>query len=408
MADLSRLKAQLLISGLQKEKPALFQVIDQLIRSVEAIQLNLTAAITTISGGTTNVINNLVSLNLAEDSVAEDPLIIPGLRGLQGEVGPPGSVLFLEDSIDPDVIGPIKGEPGNPGPIGATGQPGPPIVIEDWVEPDFFPPMQGPSGNPGPTGATGALGPVFLVEDGLQGEDGFSIPSASGSSNIAITTDVFTSRPAAGNDGNLFLPTNGFTIDRDNGVTWQPWGPIFAFTTPIDGDFVWINQGTASVNADKNAIFLLAGNSALNIRKKSKPFTKFHVSIALFPRLLSVNFNTCGLLFRESGSGKVHTFTLEGNSSGTKNLYSQKWNSPTSFSANYTNIGIAWLGPFFFIRITDDGTNRICSYSSDGQNWATFHSVGRTDFLTADEVGFFVNGSTAAMTLLSWQETEIP
>jgi hypothetical protein len=61
-----------------------------------------------------------------------------------------------------------------------------------------------------------------------------------------------------------------------------------------------------------------------------------------------------------------------------------------------------------FIRIADNGTNRLCSYSVDGQNWFQFHSVGRTDFLTATEVGFFANDASntyeCGITLLSWKE----
>jgi hypothetical protein len=46
--------------------------------------------------------------------------------------------------------------------------------------------------------------------------------------------------------------------------------------------------------------------------------------------------------------------------------------------------------------------------STDGQNFKVIHTVGRTDFLTADQVGFFVNDQSntiaAGMTLLSWKQ----
>jgi hypothetical protein len=60
------------------------------------------------------------------------------------------------------------------------------------------------------------------------------------------------------------------------------------------------------------------------------------------------------------------------------------------------------------MRIADTGTSRICSWSADGQNWHDLHSIGRTDFLTADEVGFYVNSQSAtypaACTLISWAQ----
>jgi hypothetical protein len=44
--------------------------------------------------------------------------------------------------------------------------------------------------------------------------------------------------------------------------------------------------------------------------------------------------------------------------------------------------------------------------SADGQHFMAIHTVGRTDFLTADEVGIVVNSQNAtfaaAGTLLSW------
>jgi len=64
--------------------------------------------------------------------------------------------------------------------------------------------------------------------------------------------------------------------------------------------------------------------------------------------------------------------------------------------------------PCLWFRITDDGTNRICHVSGDGQHFITIHSVGRTDFLTADEVFFGVVGTTnfANRTLLlSWKQS---
>ena len=62
-----------------------------------------------------------------------------------------------------------------------------------------------------------------------------------------------------------------------------------------------------------------------------------------------------------------------------------------------------------WFQIADDNTNRICSISQDGQNFDTFHSVGRTDFLTADQIGICLRsqtttGTLARATLISWKE----
>ena len=88
-------------------------------------------------------------------------------------------------------------------------------------------------------------------------------------------------------------------------------------------------------------------------------------------------------------------------------MAANKHTSPTVYSAAYTVQAITPHVPLF-LRIADDDTNRIMSWSNDGQHWIVSHTVGRTDFLTADEVGFMVNSNNAtwpaSMTLLSWVE----
>lgn len=229
----------------------------------------------------------------------------------------------------------------------------------------------------------------------------------SGGSGDSTHTAAYGSRPSSSNDGDLFLPNDGFQLERDTGSVWVPWGPLFPFTAPISGDFAWINQGSSSVSTTKGGIFLsVAVSSGIVLRKKAAPSTPYTITIAFLPLAYNVNFQTMGVAFRQSSDGKLHTFTLE-HSSTAINLVSQKWNSATSFNANYTS-SVYLRSGLIFMRIADNGTNRICSYSGDGQNWISFHSIGRTDFLTADEVGFFGSESggvrAMGMTLLHWAE----
>ncbi len=91
-------------------------------------------------------------------------------------------------------------------------------------------------------------------------------------------------------------------------------------------------------------------------------------------------------------------------------LFVDKYTNSTTYSATYTSLTSGSINVFpAWLRIEDDNTNRKCSFSTDGQNWIVFHTVGRTDFLTADEVGFFVDSNTTslapAMNLLSWKES---
>lgn len=226
-----------------------------------------------------------------------------------------------------------------------------------------------------------------------------------------ITTAAYASRQAAAIAGRLFLPSNSFYLERDTGAAWAPWGPIFRLTQPVSGDFSWVNQGGASVSTTNGGIFLSAPASAsdsLRCRVKSAPATPYTITALMLPLLYSENYHHCGLLFRESGTGELATMHFAVGLDAALKIQVTKWDSPTAWNADYVG-QVAWPknGPLW-LRIADDGANRISSISADGQNFLTIHSVGRTDFLTADQVGFFANsnnsGHAAGVTLLSWAQ----
>lgn len=189
--------------------------------------------------------------------------------------------------------------------------------------------------------------------------------------------------------------------------------PLYpSFTAPVDGDFAWINQGGASVSVNANAgIFLRApAGSGVNIRlrKKSAPgSTPYTVTIALLPALVKVNFQYMGIFFRQSSDGKLIGYLC--NSDSGKTAFSViKYTNATTFSSAADIAASFAVNGVCYLRVTDNGTNRIFYYSSDGYNFIQLHSEGRTTFLTADEVGF--GGATetssydAGMTLLSWAQ----
>ncbi len=302
--------------------------------------------------------------------------------------------------------GGIPGETGDDGQDGMPGQTGP----------------MGPQGPAGPTGSSGAgiLGPM-----GLTGDDGemFMMPGPQGpqgaqgvpGSGGGTSSTAYGSEPGSPSTGDLDLYSNSFYVGRYSGSAWVPWGPIYAMTQPVDGDFAWINQGGASVDASKGGIYLLGPASTttslrLRVKAKSAPYT---ITAAFLMTCPTIDFVECGLAFRQSSDGKLAVLMLSSDASQSTGWFmaSRKWASPTSFSGNYVTATMQppAIGAVVWFQLSDDSTNRIVRFSSDGQNWTVFHSVGRTDFLTADQVGFYVNAQNATygvgMTLLSWKET---
>jgi len=172
-----------------------------------------------------------------------------------------------------------------------------------------------------------------------------------------------------------------------------------SLSAPAIADYAWINQGGASA-ADMSPagihMSVPSGPNDIRVLKKTAPSVPYTVVAAflLNGAITGGGSHTCGMLFRESGTGKVATFDYS-----TTTVAVAKWDAPGTFNANYDVLTHARGGILIFMKIEDDNANRICSLSGDGQNFIQVHSVGRTDFLTADEVGFF--GFNAHATLLS-------
>lgn len=240
-------------------------------------------------------------------------------------------------------------------------------------------------------------------------------PVTAASGGDSTHTAVYASRPAASNAGDLFFPSDGFVAERDTGAAWVPWGPLFPFTAPVDGDFSWVNQGGASVSTTNGGIYLSAPASASangRLRVKTAPATPYVITAAFLPLPGPANTPFFGLVFRQSSDGKLQSWGVHWALTAGWAFGSAKWTSETAFSAYYTgspSAVVSLAGPVIWARIADNGTNRIVSYSMDGQNWYAFHTVGRTDFLTADQVGFWIQGNSNnvvnGMTLLSWKQS---
>lgn len=188
------------------------------------------------------------------------------------------------------------------------------------------------------------------------------------------------------------------------------------FTPPVVGDFTWVNQGAAVVDTaagDGIAMTLPAGSlgTGVNFRilKKAAPATPYTITAAFQVTPLNVNYHTVCLGWRQASDGKVILFGVQVNS--TSQLLLSKYTTVNgAFSAAYVSSIAARVGGApIWLRIADDGTNRICSLSPDGKRWSVVHTVARTDYLTATEVcwGGETENATYEMlfTLLSWKVT---
>lgn len=270
-----------------------------------------------------------------------------------------------------------------PDPPDVSGSPAP--VIYQWAETD----------NPGD---------VYVYTGGS-----WEGPYQPGSGNTTAT-GTEAAIPTASTAGDLYLPNDGVWLQRDTGAAWVPWGPIWPLADPSLQTWSWVNQGSATITTSSGAhvLYQPTASASVAIRAMTAPATPYTVTAMCLHASQSLTGQVM-IGFRESGSGKLATVALLG--SGTTEI--QKWTNPTTFSANYTTVSGLYPTVYYkspiWLRISDTGTDRVISVSGDGLTFRQLHTVGRTDFLTADQVFFAANqdtsGTPAILTLLSWSIT---
>ncbi len=258
------------------------------------------------------------------------------------------------------------------------------------------------------TGSDGAL----LTKSGSASV--WSSPAAAGDSTLK---SVYGSAGSTANDGNLQFYTDGVYLRRDNGSTFDPWGPLYPLTEPPTSSWSWVNQGSATLTTTNGGQYIeaeaLSTSPNMRLRTRTAPSAPYTITAVLMPNTRDVDYHHYGILFRQSSDGKIHALSIQRNTTPT--LGSLKYTNATTFSATYTTItnfqnetNKANNG-LMYLQIIDDNTNRVCKWSFDGVHFRQLHTIGRTDFLTADQVGFFVSSENASHAagawLISWAAT---
>lgn len=279
-----------------------------------------------------------------------------------------------------------------------------------------------------------ANNPVTTLAEDLDGsETGVDVTSAAsfptgGNFRILVDSEIML---VTGVSSNTFTVTRGAegtsATTHANGAEVRKiltkgamdalWGDAFTFragvTTPVNGDFAWTNQGPSTITVqDNGGLHLLAvadATASLRMRRKAAPSTPYVITAYVLPFLYPADFNTCGLMMRESGTGKIETLYFT--HSTVLYIASEKWTDETTFSANRVAAVVAnQPGPIRWLRMEDNGTTIFLRYSSDGVNYRLLTSFLRGSFFTTgpDQVGFLASSGSASfdagITVMSWKE----
>lgn len=186
------------------------------------------------------------------------------------------------------------------------------------------------------------------------------------------------------------------------------------FTDPTTPTWTARNQGVGTFTEDttnKVLTVLTDGNGSLQLRGWSTPApsTPYRVRMYIKHILGTGANNGVAVGFRENATGELATALFYFGSASPASIAFNKWNSETSFNANYTTFTNQINSDCFWFELEDDGTtNRYMRIGSDPYNFIE-HSVGRTDFLTPDQIFFGATVQTATAldvrcTLESYEE----
>jgi len=163
------------------------------------------------------------------------------------------------------------------------------------------------------------------------------------------------------------------------------WLPILV--PPIAANFLWVNQGTATITNTNGALFLkapaLAGDSCrLQIRAVG---SNTSVTIGLLPSMIYTNYNNLVFGFYNSNNGRMVTIYFSPRGASTPYIAVARWNSPTSWASDLKYYNIPFGNNMLFFQASFSGNTLTFSWSSDGQN---FHPD------TTDTISLFLGNVT--------------
>lgn len=239
--------------------------------------------------------------------------------------------------------------------------------------------------------------------------------AAAGGSDVTITIDTYANLPGSPAEGDIWIASNTALWGRYSGSAWAYYYRGFPVTLPATGDFSWDNQGSSTVDATDGGILLSTPNAVgENLRVRYQAVTGNYTAIfGLQCPGLGANVAAFGTCWRQSSDGKIiaNYFIFNTNIS----FLCADWNSSTSSNAANTLTPAAsqlvqlWHATqFLWFKLQDNGTNRVLSVSTNKLDWWQLYSESRTTFLTADQVGWFVqsnSGGTVSARLWDYEES---
>ena len=228
-----------------------------------------------------------------------------------------------------------------------------------------------------------------------------------------VQTGTYANLPSASavKPGTIYVPSDSaYDLIRSDGSSWSHFKKGFLMTPPLTTGWSWVNQGSAVLTTSggyTNIEAPASGTDQVRIRTRTAPSTPYTVTCHFTVTWPGVNFGGGGVGWRQSSDGKLVLLKL-GTISGQQFIV-RKADAAAPVTSYATYVATSWYPADIWVKFTDNGTNRIVSVSADGAIYTQIHSVGRTDYLTADQIMMFsmsVNSSYNFNTSIDhWKET---
>jgi len=229
----------------------------------------------------------------------------------------------------------------------------------------------------------------------------------------ATYDNAYASPPDSPTEGELWLPSDAPYILRRGASAWNRYGPIMPLFPPCPAiaSLTWVNQDGATATETNGELYMSHAKDSANelylLVKALDHSDNYQITVAVQPDFVA-QYHRVGIALRNDTDGKIHGTLLMCRGSYVQ-ACAHKWNNATSWNNSYVERTIP-IAPLF-LRVRDDGTNRISYYSLDGVHFTEYHSVSRTDFVTPTQCGFLIaaeNGTyPVAARFLSWKEESL-
>jgi hypothetical protein len=169
----------------------------------------------------------------------------------------------------------------------------------------------------------------------------------------------------------------------------------------LGGSWSWVNQGSASAAVAKSRLLLsVPSTSTGNIRGIFRTYpgqSTWEAQITGWssaPVWSGANNYSFAISRRDSSTGRIENYAISWAAGSTTALLvlCDRWTNATTFSATVATAQLcrSTFGTFY-LRVEDNGTNLIFSWSLDGINYTQLTSFARAAFLAnADQIGFTI------------------